>query len=105
MVGQTIDARLAFGADTGIFFRGSEIDRGASGSNKRMAKVVVVEKAVHVGAEDAARFTYRAVGNGFRRSPMRDSGERESSGFIKRFTDVDLVTFESHQRLRVAAKK
>jgi hypothetical protein len=54
MVCQAIDTRLAFGADASIFFRGSEMDGGAGVLNKHLAKIVIVKKAMHVSAEDAA---------------------------------------------------
>ena len=105
MVRQAIDTRLAFGADTSICSRGSEIDGGAGGSNECMAKFVVVEKAVHVGAENTTGRTHGAVGNELRPTVALDVGERMCSAFIKRFTDVDLVAFERNWRRRIVAKK
>ena len=102
---QAIDARLAFGADESIFFRGSEIDRDASGSKKRMAKIVVVEKTMDIGADDAAGITYGAVDEGSCLSLALKVGERKRSAFIERLTDVDLVAFETNRRRRIVVKK
>ena len=54
LVRQTIHAALAFGGDINEFFGRSEIDGGAGGANKRVAKIVVVEETMDVGAKDAA---------------------------------------------------
>ncbi len=70
-----------------------------------MAKFVVVEKAVHVGAENTTGCTHGAVANELRLSVALDVGEEMCSGFIERFTDVDLVAFERNWRRRIVAKK
>lgn len=79
MICQAIDARLALRADPCKFSRGGEIYRSPCGSDKAMAKVVIVEKTVHRGAEDAPRFVHRAVGCGFQRSVALDIGESARS--------------------------
>ena len=94
MVRQAIDARLAFGADAGKFLGGSKLDGSAGGSNKCVAKIVVVEKTMNVAAEYAAGFIYSAVGNEFCFSLALNVRERVGSAFVESFTDVDLVTFE-----------
>ena len=54
MICQAIDARFAFGRDIGPGFGGREIHGPARGRKKCMAKVIVVEETVHVGAQHAA---------------------------------------------------
>ena len=104
MVRQAIDARFAFGADAGKFLGGSEIDGGAGGSNKCVAKIVAVEKAMHVSAADATGFTDSAVGNEFCFSLALNVRERMGSAFVESFTDVDLVAFEWNLRRGIVAE-
>ena len=52
MARQAIDARGSFSVAIHVRDRRRKIDGGARGSNELMAKIVVVEEAVHVGAED-----------------------------------------------------
>jgi hypothetical protein len=54
MIRQAIDARFAFGRNISQGFGGREIHGPARGRKKCMAKVIVVEEAVHVGAQHAA---------------------------------------------------
>ena len=105
MVRQAIDTRLAFGADAGKFLGGSEIDGSAGGSNKCVAKIVVVEKAMHISAADAAGFIDSTVGNEFCFSLALNVGERMGSAFVESFTDVDLVAFELNLRRGIVAEQ
>src|ERR1700752_4039583 len=94
MVRQAINARFALSADTGKFLGGSQIGDHARGSNKCVAKIVVVEKTMNVAAEYAAGFIYSAVGKEFCFSLALNVRERMASAFVKSFTDVDFVAFE-----------
>ena len=69
-----------------------------------MAKVIVIEEAVDVGAEQAARLIDGAVRNVFRCPLTHDVGKRTGAGFINGLTDVNLVTVETGFSARSAAK-
>src|SRR6185295_5928119 len=60
-----------------------------------MPKIIVVEKAVDVGAKNPARCINGAVRSGPRNSVTLDCCERASSHIIKSFTDMDLVAVET----------
>src|SRR5262245_59242937 len=98
MIRQAVDARVAFGGDMGPGFGGSEIHGPARGCKKGVAEVIVVETAVHVRAEHAARFVHRAVGNEAGNSLTPDLRKRARSRFIKSFTDMDFVAFKTSFR-------
>src|SRR5258705_6900002 len=70
-----------------------------------MTKIVVVEETVNVGAKDPARLTNGAVWHSVHGSMALDIGERTHSGLIERFTDVDLVAFETSLRRNSATEK
>jgi hypothetical protein len=54
MARETIDARITLGIAIHVGGRRREIDGTARGIDESMAKIVLVEKAVHVRTEDAA---------------------------------------------------
>lgn len=66
MTGQAIYAHLSFCADIDPCSRGREIYGGTGSLDKLAAEIIPVEKAVHVSAEDAARFADGAVRRGLR---------------------------------------
>src|SRR6058998_503993 len=70
-----------------------------------MAKVIVVEEAVHVGAKHAARCAHGAVCNGAGNSLAHDLRKRARSRRIESFAHVDFIAFETDFRTEAKAKK
>lgn len=91
---QAIHARLALFRNMDPCCRRSQLDRCAGGSNESMAKIIVVEKAVHVGTQNAARLAHSTVGYGLCFAVPFNIGQSPRPGFVKGFAYVDLVTGE-----------
>src|SRR5262249_17743233 len=94
MICQAVDARFTFGVDINPDFGGSEIRGPARGCKKCMAKIIVVEEAVHVGPQHSAGCTHSAVWSGAGNSLAHDIRKSTNSRFIKSFTHVDFVAFK-----------
>src|ERR1043166_4954895 len=69
-----------------------------------MPKIIVVEKAVDVGAKNPARCINGAVGSGPGNSVTLDRYERASSYIVKSFSDMYLVAVETRLRRRIQAE-
>ncbi len=61
MIGQTVEPPLAVARDEERGLRRLQTARGSGGIEKGMAKAVVSEEAVNIGAEHAPAGIYRAV--------------------------------------------
>jgi hypothetical protein len=95
MIRQSIDAPLALGSDVGPGLRWSEIRGFARGRKKRMAKIIVVEKSMYIGAQHATRGVHRTVWNVSGNSLARDICERPRSRLINSFTHMYLIAREA----------
>src|SRR5918994_3262953 len=105
MARQAIDACLTLSGDMSPCLSRGEIHRGTSRLNERMAKVIVIEEAVHVSAKHAARCADGAIGNGPRKLLADNFCERLRAGFIKSFTHMDLIAREVNSRIKAEAEQ
>src|SRR5262247_1200504 len=105
MIGQSVDACFPLRAHIDPYSRWRKIKGGPGGLDKLMAKIVPIEKAVHVGAQYAARFADGAVEQRLFQITAHDVGERARVNFVESFTDMDLITFEVSLRRRSSAEE